>query len=182
MHYNQLSSNLSLIIKASRFSGMPLLSQIDIEKIVNIKTNVYLILLTSNTNIMRKVLFLGALLGLFSTSNMIASELENINIPVEITSVIKANEDNVNYWVTNVRTIPETNGSYLYFTVNWEYTGNRPNPAIAFMVYIYNGSSLENSFQDSAYGIREGSRDYKIKVFSNTSYSVVVNGSDGGPR
>lgn len=114
MHYNQLSSNLSLIIKASRFSGMPLLSQ--------------------------------------------------------------------NYWVTNVRTIPETNGSYLYFTVNWKYTGNRPNPAIAFMVYIYNGSSLENSFQDSAYGIREGSRDYKIKVFSNTSYSVVVNGSDGGPR
>lgn len=128
---------------------------------------------------MRKVLFLVALLGLFVTSNVIASELENASVPVEIANEMNAYEDHVDYKVTNVRTESDYGGPYLYFTVSWEYTGTRPNPHIAFMVYIYEDQYLRDSFLDSAIGIRAGSRDYKIKVTSNTRYQVVVSGSDG---
>lgn len=131
---------------------------------------------------MKKVLFSVAFFGLFCTSNLIASETENANVPEKIADETKTSEDKVNYWVTNIRMESETNGSYLYFTVNWEYTGNRPNPEIAFMVYIYNYTYLENSFLDTAYGIVTGSRDYKIKISSiNNHYRILVDGSDGNP-
>lgn len=130
---------------------------------------------------MRKVLFLGALLGLFSTSSVIASESEIVNVPVEITSATNVYEDNVNYWVTNVHMESDYGGPYLCFTVHWEYTGSRPNPHIAFMVHIYVDTSLRDSFLDSAIGTSAGSRDYKIKVTSNANYQIVVDGSDGKP-
>lgn len=128
---------------------------------------------------MRKVLFLCLLLGLFSMNNAIASEVEKMDVPVEQTDMAVV-EDHVDYWVTNVHKESEFGDYYLYFTVHWEYTGERQYPHIAFMVYISDGLNT-NSFLDSAIGIKAGSRDYKIKVSGYGSYDVSVNGSDGSP-
>lgn len=111
---------------------------------------------------------------------MFASEVENVNVPVEQAGVVAA-EDHVDYWVTNIRTEPDFGKSYLYFTVNWKYTGDREYPHIAFMVYISSGMHTD-SFLDSAIGIKAGSRDYKIEVSGSGSYNVTVNGSDGSPK
>lgn len=128
---------------------------------------------------MKKLLILGAFLGLFGTSNVFASEVENVNVPMEQVGVVTA-EDHVDYWVTNIRTESEFGKYYLNFTVNWKYTGDREYPHIAFMVYIFEDQYERKSFLDSAIGIKEGSRDYKIEMSSYGNYSVTVNGSDGG--
>lgn len=129
---------------------------------------------------MKQLFILIALLGLLGTSNMFASEVENVNVPVEQAGVVAA-EDHVDYWVTNMCQESDLGKSYLCFTVNWKYTGDREYPHIAFMVYIYEGQYERQSFLDSAIGIKEGSRDYKINVTSNANYRVEVNGSDGRP-
>lgn len=132
---------------------------------------------------MKKVFFLFALLGLFGTSNVFASEVENVNVSVEQAGVLPAYVDGVNYWVADTHTEYNNDGLNLYFTVHWEYTGNRPHPAqIAYMVYVYDGTSSVTSFQDSApYGSTVGSKVYKIKVDREVYYRIEVKGSDGSP-
>lgn len=132
---------------------------------------------------MKQFFILVALLGLLGTSNVFASEVENVNVPIGQASVTEAYVDGVNYWVTDKRMDYSGGGPYFSFTVHWEYTGNRPNPAqIAYMVYVYNSNNLVTSFQDSApYGSTVGSKVYKIKVDRDVYYQIEVNGSDGSP-
>lgn len=127
---------------------------------------------------MKKLFILGVLLGLFGTSNVFASEVENVNVPVAVTNEIS--ENLAKYWATNVYyDANSAGGPYVRFTINWKYTGTH-NADIAFIVYVYNSSNvLVTEFQDSAYGIAEGSRDYKIKVDREDIYHVKVNGWEG---
>lgn len=131
---------------------------------------------------MKQLFLLVALLGLFGTSNVFASEVENVNVPVvEQASVAEGYEYGVNYWVTDTGMDHSAGGPYYSFTVHWEYTGNHPNPAqIAYMVYVYDRTSLVTSFLDSApYGSTIGSKEYKIKVNRDVYYRIEINGSDG---
>lgn len=132
---------------------------------------------------MKQLFILVALLGLLGTSNVFASEVENVNEPVNQASMTESYVDGVNYWVTDAHMDYSAGGPYYSFTVHWEYVGNRPNPDnIAYMVYVYNGTSLVTSFQDSApFGSKVGSKGYKIKVDRDVYYRIEVNGSDGRP-
>lgn len=127
---------------------------------------------------MKKLFIVGALLGLFGTSHVFASDVENVNVVVEQTGLVTA-KDHVDYWITNQYIESGYGKRYLCFTVNWKYTGDRERPYIAFQVTISNGVS----FLDSAIGIGEGSRDYKIEIdqYSTSSYNISVVGSDGSP-
>lgn len=132
---------------------------------------------------MKQLFILVALLGLFGTINVFASEVENINVPVEQASVTEAYVDGVNYWVTDKYMDYSGVDPYFCYTVHWEYIGNRPNPfQIAYMVYVYDGNNLVTSFLDSApYGSKVGSKKYKIKVDRDVYYRIEINGSDGSP-
>lgn len=131
---------------------------------------------------MKQLFILLALLGLLGTSNVFASEVKNVNVPVDQASMTEAYVNGVNYWVTDKRMDYSAAGPYFCYTVNWEYIGNHPNPSqIAYMVYVYDGNSLVTSFLDSApFGSKAGSKEYKIKVDRSVYYQIVVNGSDGG--
>ena len=51
---------------------------------------------------MKKLLILGAFLGLFGTSSIFASEVENVNASMEQVNVAVDYVDGVNYWVTDM--------------------------------------------------------------------------------
>ena len=131
---------------------------------------------------MKKLLILGAFLGLFGTSSIFASEVENVNALMEQVNVAVDYVDGVNYWVTDMHMDYGAGGPYFSYKVHWEYVGNRPNPSqFAYMVYVYDGTSVVTSFLDSApYGSKVGSKEYKIKVDREVYYRIEVNGSDGG--